>query len=66
MLSFKALSEKKTKVKVNPKMKDVMEDGAPITMHAYSKGGKVKKKKDIVEGGCDSVLKFLRWQRVVN
>ena len=57
MLSFKALSEKKTKVKVNPKMKDVMEDGAPITMHAYSKGGKVKKKKDIVEGGCDSVPK---------
>ena len=38
-------------------MKDVMEDGAPITMHAYSKGGKVKKKKDIAEGGCESVPK---------
>ena len=25
MLSFKALSEKKTKVKINPKLKDVME-----------------------------------------
>jgi len=55
MLSFKALSEKKTKVKINPKMKDVMEDGMPITMHAYSKGGKVKKKKDIAEGGCESL-----------
>ena len=44
MLSFKALSEKKTKVKINPKMADVMEGGAPITMHPYSKGGKVKKK----------------------
>ena len=43
MLSFKALSEKKTKVKINPKMADVMEGGAPITMHPYSKGGKVKK-----------------------
>ena len=36
-------------------MKDVMEDGMPITMHAYSKGGKVKKKKDIAEGGCESL-----------
>ena len=56
MLSFKDLTEKKTKVKINPKMKDVMEviDGAPITMHPYSKGGKVKKKKDLKEGGCQS------------
>ena len=46
MLSFRELSEKKTKVKVNPKMKDVMEDGLKknlLTMQKrrYSKGGKV-------------------------
>ena len=51
MLSFNALTEKKTKVKLNPKMSDVMEggfrataeSGMPITMHSYAKGGKVKK-----------------------
>jgi len=43
LLSFKSLSEKKTKVKINPQLKDILEDGAPITMHPYSKGGKVKK-----------------------
>jgi len=56
MLSFKALSEKKTKVKINPKMNDVMEggfrataeSGMPITMHSYEKGGKVKKAKKVV------------------
>ena len=56
LLSFKTLSEKKTKVKINPKMNDVMEDGMPITMHPYAKGGKVKKAK-IKEGNhgedCD-------------
>ena len=49
LLSFKTLSEKKTKVKINPKMNDVMEGGMPITMHPYAKGGKVKKAK-IKEG----------------
>ena len=56
MLSFKALSEKKTKIKINPKMNDVMEggfrataeSGMPITMHSYEKGGKVKKAKKVV------------------
>ena len=56
MLSFKALSEKKTKIKINPKMNDVMEggfrataeSGMPITMHSYAKGGKVKKAKKVV------------------
>ena len=56
LLSFKTLSEKKTKVKINPKMNDVMEGGMPITMHPYAKGGKVKKAK-IKEGNhgedCD-------------
>tara|TARA_A200000159_G_scaffold163742_1_gene190930 strand:+ start:1112 stop:2464 length:1353 start_codon:yes stop_codon:yes gene_type:complete len=50
MLSFRALSEKKkAKVLINPKMKDVMEGGAPITMHPYSKGGLVKKSKSMKE-----------------
>ena len=56
MLSFNALTEKKTKVKLNPKMSDVMEggfrataeSGMPITMHSYAKGGKVKKAKKVV------------------
>ncbi|BCV00388.1 MAG: hypothetical protein CM15mV34_1620 [Caudoviricetes sp.] len=56
MLSFNALTEKKTKVKLNPKMNDVMEggfrataeSGMPITMHSYEKGGKVKKAKKVV------------------
>ena len=56
MLSFNALTEKKTKVKLNPKMSEVMEggfrataeSGMPITMHAYAKGGKVKKAKKVV------------------
>ena len=56
LVSFKTLSEKKTKVKINPKMNDVMEGGMPITMHPYAKGGKVKKAK-IKEGNhgedCD-------------
>ena len=56
LLSFKTLSEKKTKVKINPKMNDVMEGGMPITMHPYAKGDKVKKAK-IKEGNhgedCD-------------
>ena len=56
MLSFNALTEKKTKVKLNPKMSEVMEggfrataeSGMPITMHSYAKGGKVKKAKKVV------------------
>ncbi len=56
MLSFNALTEKKTKVKLNPKMSEVMEggfrataeSGMPITMHSYEKGGKVKKAKKVV------------------
>jgi len=32
MLSFKALSEKKTKIKINPKLKDMMEGGKATTV----------------------------------
>ena len=40
MLSFKALSEKKTKVKINPKLKDMMEGGCG-TLPKMSKGGAI-------------------------
>ena len=40
MLSFKELSEKKTKVKINPKLKDVME-GDCGTLPKMSKGGAI-------------------------
>ena len=49
MLSFKQLSEKKTKIKINPKKEELMGEGN------YSKGGKVKKEDCAkCEGkGCD-------------
>jgi hypothetical protein len=40
MLSFKELSEKKTKVKINPKLKDMMEGGCG-TLPKMSKGGAI-------------------------
>ena len=40
MLSFKALSEKKTKVKINPKLKDVMESIVALCPK-MSKGGAI-------------------------
>ena len=49
MLSFKQLSEKKTKIKINPKKEELMGEGN------YSKGGKVKK-EDCAKchgKGCD-------------
>ena len=43
MLSFKQLSEKKTKIKINPKKEELMDEGN------YSKGGKVKKDDSYLE-----------------
>jgi len=49
MLSFKALSEKKTKVKINPKLKDVMEGGCG-TPPKMSKGGAIT--VDKIKNNC--------------
>ena len=45
MLSFKALSEKKTKVTINPKLKDVMEKHGGKPCPKMSKGGASVMKK---------------------
>ena len=58
MLSFKHLSEKKTKIKLNPKKEDVMEGGCGSSMNASSsmprmaKGGLLTVKKNHGED-CD-------------
>ena len=42
MLSFRELSEKKTKIKINPRKEEVMEGGCG-TMPKMAKGGEVKR-----------------------